>query len=60
MSKEAQGRLMDNIAAAMQGVPAAILERQIAHFLRCDPDYGRGVAARVGLAESIPASVAAE
>jgi catalase len=60
MGKEAQERLMDNIAAAMEGVPAGILERQIAHFHRCDPDYGRGVAARVGLAETIPSSVAAE
>ena len=37
-------RLFDNLAAAMQGVPETILRRQIAHFSRCDPAYGAGVA----------------
>ena len=37
-------RLFDNIAAAMQGVPEAIVRRQIAHFSKCDPAYGAGVA----------------
>ena len=37
-------RLFDNIAAAMQGVPEAIVRRQIAHFAKCDPAYGAGVA----------------
>ncbi len=32
MTPDAQARLMDNIAAAMQGVPAEIVERQIGHF----------------------------
>ena len=37
-------RLFDNIAAAMQGVPEAIVRRQLAHFSKCDPAYGAGVA----------------
>ena len=37
---------MDNIAAAMGGVPAEIMRRQIAHFAKADPAYGAGVAQR--------------
>lgn len=37
-------RLFQNIAAAMQGVPQAIIERQLAHFAKADPVYGEGVA----------------
>jgi catalase len=52
---------MDNIAEAMQGVPMAIVKRQVAHFYRADPAYGRGVAKRMGLpASEFPTSVAAE
>jgi len=36
-------RLFHNIAAAMQGVPREIIDRQIAHFSKCDPAYGAGV-----------------
>jgi catalase len=58
---EAQQRLMDNIAEAMQGVPVEIVKRQIAHFYRADPDYGIGVASRTGLSVSdLPSAVAAE
>jgi catalase len=46
---EAQGRLMDNIAEAMHGAPADIARRLIAHFYKADPDYGIGVATRLGL-----------
>ena len=49
-------RLFHNIAAAMQGVPAEIVARQIAHFRRADPAYGEGVARALGL--SSPASAA--
>ena len=41
-------RLFGNIAAAMQGVPTAIVIRQIEHFRRCDPAYGAGVAEALG------------
>jgi catalase len=49
MTAEQQGRLMDNLAEAMQGVPVEIVKRQIAHFYRADKAYGLGVAKRMGL-----------
>ncbi len=39
----AQSRLCANIAAAMRGVPRAIIQRQLGHFDRADPAYGAGV-----------------
>lgn len=36
-------RLFANVAAAMQGVPQDIVERQLAHFSKADPEYGAGV-----------------
>ncbi len=42
-----RGRLFANIAAAMQGVPAEIVARQVALFQRVDPAYGEGVARAV-------------
>ena len=36
-------RLFDNTAAAMQGVPQFIVDRQLEHFDKADPAYGRGV-----------------
>jgi len=38
-------RLFSNIAAAMQGVPAEIVERQLTDFARVDPAYAAGVRA---------------
>ena len=52
MTADQQGRLMDNIAAAMTGVPEAIQRRQIAHFAKADPAYGAGVAKRLGLKDA--------
>jgi len=49
MSPVQKKQLMDNIAAAMQGVPEMIQLRQIGHFAKADPAYGRGVAERLGL-----------
>jgi len=49
MSPVQKKQLMDNIAAAMQGVPEMIQLRQIGHFAKADPNYGRGVAERLGL-----------
>jgi catalase len=40
-------RLFQNIAAAMQGVPDAIKQRQIALFAKCDAAFGAGVAKAV-------------
>jgi catalase len=47
MPPDARERLMDNIAAAMQGVPKDIIQRQVLHFYRADPAYGSGVAKRM-------------
>ena len=44
IGKEAQGRLVDNIAEAMQGVPVEIVKRPLRHFARADPRYAEGVA----------------
>ena len=40
----------------MQGVPEAIQLRQIGHFAKADPAYGRGVAERLGLTGSLQAA----
>jgi catalase len=42
-------RLFQNIAAAMQGVPEAIVQRQLALFSKVDPAYGAGVARALGV-----------
>ena len=42
-------RLYSNIADAMQGVPAAIIHRQLVHFQRVHPDYAKGVVRELGL-----------
>lgn len=52
LSKDGQERLCDNIRDAMQGVPVEIVKRQVAHFYKADPAYGRGVAKRMGLSDS--------
>ena len=44
LGAEQQKRLFANIAAAMQGVPAFIQDRQVALFRQVDPAYGEGVA----------------
>ena len=41
-------RLYSNVAAAMQGVPAEIIDRQVALFTKVDPAYGEGVARATG------------
>ncbi|GBQ71590.1 catalase [Ameyamaea chiangmaiensis NBRC 103196] len=38
-----RARFFANIAAAMQGVPEAIIERQLVHFERADPAWAQGV-----------------
>lgn len=42
---EQKQRLFKNIAAAMAGVPNDIVEKQLAHFDKADPEYGKGVRA---------------
>jgi catalase len=53
-----QHRLFRNIAAAMQGVPQLIIERQLKHFVKADPDYGARVAKAFGLPIDKPKGVA--
>jgi catalase len=54
-------RLFNNIKAAMDGVPAEMVKRQVSLFYRADPAYGVGVATRMGLtASDLPTARAAE
>ncbi len=45
LGHDQQKRLFANIAAAMQGVPQHIVDRQLEHFRLVDPKYKDGVAA---------------
>ena len=49
MNDEQRQQLFHNIKAAMDGVPLEIIRRQLVHFHRADPAYGRGVAEALGL-----------
>ncbi len=40
---EQRARLCMNIAEAMQGVPQFIIDLQLTHFDKADPEYGQGV-----------------
>src|SRR5258707_624227 len=55
MSPAQRALLINNIAAAMRGVPEAIQLRQIGHFQKADPAYGSGVAQRLGLGAKLKA-----
>ncbi|SNQ42814.1 catalase [Cellulophaga lytica] len=46
-----KNRLFNNIAAAMQGVSMEIIERQLVHFDKADPEYGNGVRKALGISE---------
>jgi catalase len=43
MNEDQKNLLTRNIASAMRSVPAEIQRRQIAHFTKADPDYGKRV-----------------
>jgi catalase len=49
MDTDAQSRLIENILAAMQGVPRDIQERQLVHFMKADPDYGAAIEKGLGI-----------
>ncbi len=49
MSADQQNQLFNNLAAAMDGVPADIVQRQLGHFHKADPAYAAGVAAALGV-----------
>lgn len=54
MTPEERQRLIDNIAASMKTVPERIQRLQIQHFTKADPEYGRGVAAALGVSTETP------
>ena len=49
MLPDAKDRLTSNIAGAMGSVSDEIKQRQIGHFLKADPAYGRSVAEKLGI-----------
>ncbi|MBD8594064.1 catalase [Pseudomonas sp. CFBP 8758] len=49
MNAEQQTLLIDNIAGAMMGVSADVVERQLQHFYRADEAYGNGIAKALGI-----------
>jgi catalase len=49
LKPDAQKRLIGNIVGSIASVPREIQERQIRHFYKADPNYGRGVAEGLGL-----------
>lgn len=61
MSEDQKQQLFTNIAGAMQGVPEAIIDRQLAHFDKADPAYGAGVrAALKEQSDSNPRTISAK
>ncbi len=49
MSDNQKSQLFNNLAAAMDGVPADIVQRQLGHFHKADPTYAAGVATALGV-----------
>ncbi|WP_299690359.1 catalase [Hydrocarboniphaga sp.] len=47
MSEAQKDLLASNIAGAMDGVPDAIIRRQLVHFAKADPDYARRVSQKL-------------
>ena len=48
MTPAEQARLIGNIVASLRTVPWDIQARQIQHFFKADPKYGKGVAEGLG------------
>jgi catalase len=49
LAPDAKQRLIANIVGSMKTVPERIQRKQIAHFYKADPAYGKGVAEGLGL-----------
>ncbi|MGE8045814.1 catalase [Pseudomonas alabamensis] len=49
MSAEQRALLISNIAGAMAGVSADVVQRQLQYFYQADPAYGEGVAQALGI-----------
>ncbi len=50
LSPDERERMTSIIASTMKGVPEEILIPNLKHFAACDPEYGRKIAEKVGLA----------
>ncbi|WP_373998988.1 catalase [Bdellovibrio bacteriovorus] len=48
-TNEERDRLTRNIAGTMKGLPEELQRRNIAHFSKCDPEYGARILAHLGL-----------
>ncbi len=44
-----RARLHQNLADAMDGVPAELVQKQLNHFHKCDPRYAAGIADALGI-----------
>ena len=49
MNDDQKQQLFNNLAEAMEGVPAEIVKRQLDHFHKADPSYAAGVAKALGM-----------
>jgi catalase len=49
MKPDQKKQLIENIVNAMKPAPRYIQERQLEHFYKADPEYGKGVAKGLGL-----------
>jgi hypothetical protein len=49
MNSSQKEQLFGNFAEATQGVPERIVARQLVHFYNADPEFGRGVAIKLGM-----------
>ena len=49
MKPDAKKRLISNIVGSLGNAPKRIQEKQLGHFLKADPAYGRGVAEGLGI-----------
>jgi catalase len=50
MKPDAQQRLVANIVESLSAAKPEIQRRQLCHFFRADPNYGRQVAEGLGIA----------
>ncbi|TGN19993.1 catalase [Leptospira idonii] len=48
-SPEERDRLTSVIAGTMKGVPSDIVKANLSHFEKCDPEYGRKIAEKLGI-----------
>jgi catalase len=49
LSSEERERMTSIIAGTMKSVPKDIVKKNVEHFLKCDPEYGKKISEKVGL-----------